>query len=58
MRFHQLHASGHLNKTGLKSVIKRISAEKIFPVHTENPSAFKEFCKNTEITEREKEYAI
>lgn len=58
LKFHQLHASGHLNKAGVKSVVKRIDAKKIFPVHTENPSAFKEFCKNVEIAEREKEYAI
>lgn len=58
LQFHQLHASGHLDKEGIKQVVKEINAKKVFPVHTENAAGFKKFSKNVEITEKEKEYRV
>jgi ribonuclease J len=56
MRFHQLHASGHLNKAGVKKLVREIHAQRIFPVHTENPLAFNKISKNVQIIAKEKEY--
>ena len=58
MQFHQLHASGHLDKEGVEMVVKEIDAKRVFPVHTENPAAFKEFSKNVQIAKKEKECII
>ena len=58
MRFHQLHASGHLNKEQLEQLVTEIGAKKIFPVHTENAQLFKQISSNVQIIEREKEYRI
>jgi len=58
MQFHQLHASGHLNKEQIAQLVTEIGAKKIFPVHTENAQLFKQISRNTEIIEREKEYRI
>ncbi len=41
MRFHQLHASGHMNRHDLTNLVKYVGARRIFPVHTENPQLFK-----------------
>ena len=56
LNFHQLHASGHLNREQIRDVVSEINAKKVFPVHTENSDLFKQTCKNVKITEREKEY--
>jgi ribonuclease J len=58
MQFHQLHASGHLNKEQIAQLVTEIGAKKIFPVHTENAQLFKQISRNAEIIEREKEYRI
>ncbi|UCC33929.1 MAG: MBL fold metallo-hydrolase [Candidatus Bathyarchaeota archaeon] len=39
--FHQLHASGHLNREQIIDVINRVKPRKIFPIHTESPQQFK-----------------
>lgn len=41
IKFHQLHASGHMNRQQLTELIKRTKPKQIFPVHTENPELFK-----------------
>jgi len=58
MQFHQLHASGHINKEQIGSLVTEIGAKKVFPVHTENAHLFKQINKNVLITKREKEYMI
>ena len=55
MQFHQLHASGHLNKNQLVDLINYIQPKRVFPVHTENPQLFKNYCKSVEIIEYGKE---
>jgi len=47
--------SGHLDKEGIKYVVKEIDAKRVFPVHTQDPEGFKKFSKNVEIAEKEKE---
>ncbi|MDI6867994.1 MAG: MBL fold metallo-hydrolase RNA specificity domain-containing protein [Coprothermobacterota bacterium] len=43
-----LHASGHMDRKGLKDLIETINPRFVIPIHTENPEAF------SEITPREK----
>ena len=58
IRFHQLHASGHLNKRELTEMIERIHPKKLFPIHTENPKLFKRIYKNTKLVKKEKQYKL
>jgi ribonuclease J len=56
--FHQLHASGHLNKNELTDMITRMNPKIIFPIHTENPRLFKKKFNNTIIIRKQKPYSI
>jgi ribonuclease J len=58
MQFHQLHASGHLNREQIMGLVEEIGAKKVFPVHTENAQLFKQIGKNVQRIKREKEYSI
>jgi ribonuclease J len=58
MHFHQLHASGHMNKEELVQTINHIQPKRVFPVHTENQQLFKEYCNNVQVLERETEYLL
>jgi ribonuclease J len=58
MHFHQLHASGHINRNQLTDFIDYIEPKRIFPVHTENQHLFKKINDNTQTIRREKEYQI
>ena len=56
--FHQLHASGHMNREQIGDLVTEIDAKKIFPVHTENAHLFKRINGNVQMIKREKEYKI
>jgi ribonuclease J len=58
MQFHQLHASGHLNREQIGSLVTKINAKKVFPVHTENQHLFKQITRNAQMIKPEKEYGI
>jgi ribonuclease J len=58
MHFHQLHASGHLNKDQLVDLINDIQPKRVFPVHTENQQLFKEYVSNVQTLEQGKEYVL
>jgi len=58
MHFHQLHASGHLNKDQLVDLIKHIQPKQVFPVHTENQQLFGHYFKNAQMIESAKEYSL
>ena len=58
IKFHQLHASGHMNRKELIEMVKQINPKKLFPVHTENPAFFKRTKKKTVIIERGKTYRL
>ena len=56
------HVSGHIMPLQLKMLLKKIGAEKTFPVHTENAVSFVKFMRDLESkiihTEESKEYKI
>jgi ribonuclease J len=58
IKFHQLHASGHLNRRQLTDLINYIKPKRIFPVHTENPELFRTLNKNAHLVEYGKKYTI
>ena len=58
MQFHQLHASGHMNKDQIIELVKHIKPKQVFPVHTENQKLFAETCENVQITKYAKEYVL
>jgi ribonuclease J len=49
IRFHQLHASGHINRRELIDLINYIKPKQIFPIHTEKPELFKKVNKNVHL---------
>ena len=46
LRYHQLHASGHMSRKELIEALQAVNPGKIFPVHTEAPELFKEHLSN------------
>lgn len=56
--FHQLHASGHLNREQIGHLVTEIDAKRVFPVHTENLHLFKYISENIQKIECGKEYRI
>jgi ribonuclease J len=58
MHFHQLHASGHMNRKQLEELISYIQPKKVFPVHTENQELFKQHCRNVQTIEKDREYIL
>ncbi len=58
MRFHQLHASGHLNRRQLAGLINYIKPKRIFPIHTENQRLFKKTSSGVQTIEYGKEYTL
>jgi len=46
IKFHQLHASGHMNRKQITKLIKHVRPKRLFPVHTENPHLFKKVQEN------------
>jgi ribonuclease J len=58
MQFHQLHASGHMNREQLEDFVNYVEPRQVFPVHTENQHLFKEKCGNTKLIEYGKEYVL
>jgi mRNA degradation ribonuclease J1/J2 len=58
MKFHQLHASGHMNRDQITSMIKNIKPKEIFPVHTENQPLFGEISSNARKIKRGKKYTL
>jgi ribonuclease J len=58
INFHQIHASGHMNKEQIASLIKEINPKKLFPIHTENPKLFKKISNKVQTPQYGKGYAI
>jgi ribonuclease J len=58
MHFHQLHASGHMNREQIETLISYVKPKRVFPVHTENQQLFKENCSNVQLLDYGKEYAL
>jgi ribonuclease J len=58
MHFHQLHASGHMDRKQLEDLISYVQPKKVFPIHTENQELFKQHCRNVQTIEYAKEYKL
>jgi ribonuclease J len=58
MHFHQLHASGHMNKEQLVDMVNYVQPKRAFPVHTENQQLFKFYCNNIQTIENGKAYIL
>ena len=58
MKFHQLHASGHISKDQIGQVVPEIGAKKVFPIHTENAIMFKKISKKVHLAKLGKENKV
>ena len=58
MHFHQVHASGHMNKAQLVEMVEFIKPKRAFPVHTENQELFRSYCSNMQTIEQGKMYCF
>ena len=58
IKFHQLHASGHLNRHQLTDLINYIQPRRIFPIHTETQKLFKTISNNVQLVNYGKKYAL
>lgn len=58
IQFHQLHASGHMNKEELMTLIQHINPRRIFPIHTENQKLFSSCFSNVQTIEPHREYSL
>jgi ribonuclease J len=58
LQFHQLHASGHLNKHQLHDLINTVKPKKLFPIHTEHQQLFDEVKCNVQRVSYEKQYVL
>ena len=58
LHFHQLHASGHMNRHQINELLNHLQPEKIFPVHTEHQHLFRESFPNTQMIECAKDYNL
>lgn len=58
MHFHQLHASGHMNKQQLVEMVNYIQPKRAYPVHTENQELFKSQCNKIQTIKQGKQYVI
>lgn len=56
IQFHQLHASGHMNRNHLVNLIDYIEPKKVFPIHTENQDLFKGYFDNVQMVKLGKAY--
>jgi ribonuclease J len=58
VQFHQLHASGHLNREQIATLIDYVDPKKVFPIHTENAELFKKICRNVQTAQLGKGYML
>jgi ribonuclease J len=58
LRYHQLHASGHMSRADLEAAIQIVNPGKVFPVHTEGAERFREIFDNVVPPVRGKDYRL
>jgi len=58
IRFHQLHASGHMDRRQLTDLVNYINPKRIFPIHTENPGLFKKVNKKVRLVKYGKKCTV
>lgn len=51
LKHHQIHASGHATRKELIDMVRKISPQRIFPIHTERPDEFRRiFQRSSDVT--------
>lgn len=58
LRYHQLHASGHMSRRELVESIGMVNPKALFPVHTENPELFAKHFDYAVLPVRGKRYTL
>ena len=58
IKFHQVHASGHMSKEQLVEMVKEINSKSVFAVHTENQLLFKKYCSRVRPVMEANEYFL
>jgi mRNA degradation ribonuclease J1/J2 len=58
LRYHQLHASGHMSRTDLRETLNKIKPGTVFPVHTQGANKFSEIYSLVTPPEKGKKYQI
>jgi len=43
---YQVHSSGHMMPTELRSIVEKIAPKRLVPIHTEQPRLFELFVKD------------
>lgn len=51
LHYHQLHASGHVSRSELESMVKQLKPGKVIPIHTEHPELFVGLAEKVELPE-------
>jgi len=58
LRYHQLHASGHMSRNELLEMLQTIKPKSLIPVHTEGAALFSEVFEGTILPALDKKYTI
>ena len=58
IHFNQLHASGHMNRNQITSLVEYVNPKRLFPIHTENQQMFKEIGNNVQTTTCGESYSL
>ena len=58
MKYHQLHASGHMSRTDLKVALEIIKPSMVYPVHTQGADRFREIYDLTTPPKKHKKYTF
>jgi len=58
LRYHQLHASGHMSRRELTEAVKMIEPRRLFPIHTENPQLFAKLFDYAVLPEKGRQFSL
>jgi ribonuclease J len=58
LKYHQLHASGHMSRADLRDALDMIKPGMVFPMHTQGADKFKEIYEAVTPPEKGKEYIL
>ena len=58
LKYHQLHASGHMSRADLREALEIVNPGKVFPVHTEGAERFKDIYDSVVPTVKGETYQI
>jgi len=49
LRYHQLHASGHMSPKELREAVNMVKPDKLIPVHSEEPELFRKHYRSVRL---------